>query len=595
MLYVPNPKWPQFPHQRKDLESMWDKPGWAWWWEQGTGKSKELIDNAGMLFCNAAVGALLYVGPNGLHRNFITQQLAQHLPPELLEKARTIFWHTQKADTKRWQESAREVVQHRDGLSVLAMSYDGMATPLGMKLAKEFLEARACLYGADETQRMKDPESFRTKVMLKSAPYARFRRVMTGTPVSKAPWDAWSQIKFADPDYWKPYGLDSIEGMKSAFGEWDKASRRVPLGMLKRENSLQAFYNKQGTPEELRTHYLQPKRRDGGVVHGIALQQFPVIAKDEEDRPRYKNLDRLREIIGRIRSRVLKKDVFPDLPDKITTPLEFELSPAQRRAYASLVDLGFVMTEDGRACTATMALTLLLRLHQIACGYLQTDLDPSRGDEEPHVEMLSPNPRMELLEELTADMDHQALIWARFTPDINAICAMLKKQGKTFARYDGQVSDDEAAYNEEQFHKGNAQFFVSNPQKGGEGLTLVEARTAIYYSYSFKLIEYLQSSDRPHRYGQKNAVNEIFFRALGTVDDKIIATLTNNMDMASQVTGDTLRQWLAPAQGELFIAPRKATVSIIDEPTAPAVVTNTADPFGAAMAGYVGAIGLSGK
>jgi hypothetical protein len=594
MLYVPNPKWPQFPHQRKDLESMWDKPGWAWWWEQGTGKSKELIDNGGMLFCESAINRMLYVGPNGLHRNFITQQMAQHMPPELLDKCKSIFWHTQRADTHKWQAAAREVVEHKDGLAVLSISYDGATTALGMKLMREFIDGGATLGGADESQRIKDGDSYRGKVMLKVAPHLRFRRVMTGTPVSKAPWDAWSQIKFADPDFWKPHGLDSIETMKAQFGEWDKGARRVPLGMLKREPSLQKFYDKTNVPEMLRTHYVQPKRRDGTPVHGMALMQFPTIAKDAEDRPRYKNLDQLRGIIGKIRSRVLKKDVFPDLPDKITTPLEFELSPAQRRAYASLVDLGFVMTEDGGVCTATMALTLLLRLHQIACGYLQTDVDPSRG-EEPVVKMLSPNPRLELLEELTQDIDHQALIWARFTPDIDAICAMLKKQGKTFARYDGQVTDDEAAFNEEQFHKGNAQFFVSNPQKGGEGLTLVEARTAIYYSYSFKLIEYLQSSDRPHRYGQKNAVNEIFFRALNTVDDKIIATLTNNMDMASQVTGDTLRQWLQPAQGDLFVAPRAATPSaVLDEPKTVQPV-DASDPFGAAMAQYVGAVGLSGK
>jgi hypothetical protein len=334
MLYVPNPKLAAISAPtRRPGKVHWDKPGWAWWWEQGTGKSKELIDNAGMLYCESAIGRLLYVGPNGLHRNFITQQIAQHMPEDMLAKCRSIFWHTQRADTKRWQEAAREVVQHKDGLAVLSMSYDGATTPLGMKLMREFIDGGHTLGGADESQRIKDAESYRGKVMLKVAPHLRFRRVMTGTPVSKAPWDAWSQIKFADPDFWKPYGLDSVEGMKAAFGEWDKAARRVPVGMLKRENSLQAFYNRNGTPEQLRTHYLQPKRKDGTPVPGLAFQHFPVIAKDEQDRPRYKNLDRLREIIAKIRSRVLKKDVFPDLPDKITTPLEFELSPAQRRAY----------------------------------------------------------------------------------------------------------------------------------------------------------------------------------------------------------------------------------------------------------------------
>src|ERR1035437_1228884 len=96
-----------------------------------------------------------------------------------------------------------------------------------------------------------------------------------------------------------------------------------------------------------------------------------------------------------------------------------------------------------------MALTLMLRLQQIACGYLVTDLDPSRVDDDPRMQPITPNPRLELLSELTQDLTHPALIWAKFTPDVDAICAMLLKQGKTFARYDGEVDEDERAENEE--------------------------------------------------------------------------------------------------------------------------------------------------
>lgn len=551
-LYSPITDPSQFPHQHDTLADMWDKPGYAWWWEQGTGKSRAAIDNGGMLYCDGAIKGLFMLAPNGLHRNFITQQLKRHLPPEMHKDTRALFWHQSKANTKTWQEGAREFLKF-GGLKVLAMSYDGITTDKGKALAKEFLTTTPSLYCADESARIANPEAWRTKVVLASAPYAPFRRVMTGTPVANAPWDIWAQIKFCDGSFWKQHGLDDYNAMKATFGQWDVAGRRVtmsPGAAMGRNKSLKAHYEREHMPPELQSFY---KVEGGGTV----FQIFPKLKEDAADgRPLYKNLNQLRGIIQPIRSRVLKKDVFPNLPKKIYTPLEFDMSPAQWRAYRSITDMGFAITDSGETCSASMALTLMLRQQQIACGYLVTDLDPSRcdpDDDDPRISPITPNPRLELLKEIVTDLDHQAIIWARFTPDVDAIIEMLKKLGKTSARYDGTISEDECAENEERFHEGKAQFFVSKAAKGGEGLTLIEAKTAIFYSYTFKLIEYLQASDRPDRYGQDTRVNEIFFKARGTVEEKICRSLQAKMDVASAVTGDTLRQWLTPeAQGDLF-------------------------------------------
>lgn len=547
-----------YEHQAKLIEEHGHDPGYAIWWEQGTGKSRGIVRNAVLLFIERAIGGLFMLAPNGLHRNFVTQQLPVHLPDDIAGNARALFWHQGKSSTKAWQNEARDFMAHKDGLRVLSMSYDGICTDTGKALAKEFLQSTRCLYAADESARIANPDAWRTKVVLGSAPYAPFRRVLTGTPIANAPWDCYTQIKFVDTDFWKPHGLDDINAMKASFGEWDRGARKVPIGMLKREKSLQAFYDLTGVPEVLRTHYEQATRRNTFTGEqeptGLVLQKFPVIAKDPEtEAPKYKNLEMLRGILRPIRSRILKREVL-DLPEKLTSPLEFDMSPAQTRCYRAMVDLGFVLTEDGKTCSASMALTLMLRLQQIACGYLVTDLDADRdpNDDDPRVQPINPNPRLELLGELTQDLNHPALIWARFTPDVDAICAMLLKQGKTFARYDGAISDDECAENEERFHRGQAQFFVSKASKGGEGLTLVEAQSAFFYSYSFKLIEYLQASDRPHRIGQHNPVNETIFKARGSIEERMVKSIQAKMDMAAGVTGDRLREWISPVQGSLF-------------------------------------------
>lgn len=531
----------QYDHQRTVLDDTWDRPGYAWWWEPGLGKSKELIDNGGLLYCDGAIGGTFYLGPNGLHRNFITKEVPKHLDAALLERTALLYWRTDKASTKWFQESARAFLKH-DGYKILSMSYDGLMTDTGRAFAKQYLIDVRCLYGADETQRIKEPTSARSIRVVASGTFAPFRRIMTGTPVANAPWDVYPQIKFLDADFWKPHGLDSPEAMKSAFGIWGSAMQRVPIGATKRGAGLDAYYDREGIPSCLRTKFIVKPGADGGDA--VAFKIIPTLAKDDNGSPMYRDLDRLRRIVAPIRSRVLKDDVL-DLPPKVHTPLEFEMSAPQRRAYDSMVKMGFVMLESGETCSARLALTVMLRLQQIACGYLVTDVDPLAGDD-PKVLPIVPNPRLDLLLELTQDLPHQALIWSRFTPDIDAICAALRKQGKTVARYDGAISDDECAFNEEAFHRGDAQFFVSNQAKGGEGLTLVEAQTAIYYANSFKLIERLQSSDRPYRIGQTKSVNEIDLVAVDTMDARLIVRLQGKYDVAAMVNGDVLHEWLLP-------------------------------------------------
>jgi hypothetical protein len=151
----------------------------------------------------------------------------KHLPDDIFDGARTFYWNTQRSKTKAFKNEATDFLKH-DGLKILGMSYDGIMTEEGRALAKQFLVDTRCLYGADESGRIKDISAARTKRVLASGPFAPYRRIMTGTPVSNAPWDVWSQIKFLDTDFWKPHGLDSPEAMKAAFGEWEKTAKRVP-------------------------------------------------------------------------------------------------------------------------------------------------------------------------------------------------------------------------------------------------------------------------------------------------------------------------------------------------------------------------------
>ena len=198
---------------------------------------------------------------------------------------------------------------------------------------------------------------------------------------------------------------------------------------------------------------------------------------------------------------------------------------------------------DGELWTMELALTRLLRLQQVTCGYLPT-LDPE-PDDEPYKVLPGKNIRLETLKELCEETPHQGIIWARFTKDVDLIMELLNSEGMGGAvRYDGQVNEDERANSIDRFRAQEVQWFVGKASVGGEGLTLTEAKTVIYYNNSFKLIERLQSEDRAHRIGQDQAVLYYDIAGIETVDEKIIDSLIAKVKIANTITGDQAKDWL---------------------------------------------------
>jgi SNF2 family DNA or RNA helicase len=246
----------------------------------------------------------------------------------------------------------------------------------------------------------------------------------------------------------------------------------------------------------------------------------------------YRNMDELREVMASVASRVTKDDVL-DLPPKLYGKRYHELGPTQKRLYEQLRD-DFIAELDNGVVDASLAIVRLLRFQQIVCGYL-----PNEDGE--MIQLDDGGSRLALLGETLEGLGHKAIIWARFREDINRICDML---GDRAVRYDGAVSEDEAALAKEQFQKGDAQFFVGNPAKGATGLTLHAARTVVYYSNSFKLVDRLQSEDRAHRIGQEHPVNYIDLVCPGTVDEHIVEALRKKNDIATALTGDELKDWI---------------------------------------------------
>ena len=486
MLEIPfQPVLEPLTHQAHFLSENGRRASFGLLWEQGTGKTKGLIDDAALLFCEQAIDAALVVAPNGVHRNWVVEELPKHWPGEL-PPVDAFAWSSPQAGTKRHQEGVSRLLGS-NGFIWLCMSYDAMMTDAGKQASWDLLRSRRCLYVLDESQRAKTPATKRTKRLIASSVYAPYRRLASGTPMDK-PFDIYSQIRFLDPDFWaRELGIGSFTAFKAYFGEW------VSI------------------------------KTSGG--------------RSFEQLKSYRNLDVLENVIKSITHRVLKRDVL-DLPEKSYKRVFHELSPAQRRAYDELRSEALAFLDSGELVTAELAIVRILRLQQITSGFISP-----RAGAAPIP--FDPNPRAAILREILEDLTRPAIIWARFVEDISVCVAASEAAGRRPVVFDGSKPE----LSVDVFHRGEAEDIIANLESGmTEGFTLNEADTTIYYSNHTKLIKRKQSEDRNHRIGQKHPVNYIDLLAEGTLDARNLTRLQEKGAIVAQVLGDADDGWLSPDQ-----------------------------------------------
>ncbi len=480
-----------FPWQRELIDRTRDLQAYALFWEMGVAKTLPVLDTIGHLYCSGAINGAVILAPKAVAPNWVNDEMPDHFG---IVDAAVFLWDTSKATGKGYQEKLREFLNTpQDQLAILVMSYDAIMTQRkagavrgllkGREAAKKLLTDRRCMMVLDESARIKGPDAKRTKRVLAAGKHANYRRIMTGTPVANSPFDVYTQLRFLDPDIWKRIGCGSFAAFKATFGVW-----------------------------------IEHQREDNG-------QRFKTLVD-------YQNLAVLNKIVDQWGSRLLLDDVL-DLPPKSYEKRTFTMAPAQRKLYDELKKEFIVWLDNGDMISAPLAITRMLRLQQVTSGYCPTD-----GDDKVVIE---PNPRLRCLLDTLEDVPHQALIWGKFQLDIDLISEAL---GENCVVYDGRVSQTDREDRRRAFKRGDVQYFVANPAAAGEGLTLTEAQTAIYYNSTYKLSDRLQSEGRLRRPGQEFPVNYIDIVAAGTIDATIIRALRTKVNLAAQVTGDKIRAWI---------------------------------------------------
>ena len=471
-----------YSHQLKALEKSWAEDTYALFMEMGTGKSKVLVDNIAMLYDRGAIKGALVVAPKGVYKNWDSIEFPVHMP-EHIEYTKVLWEPT---STKKKQAELDTLFADDDKLKVLIMNVEAFSTSKGLDFARSFLNifVGRALIGIDESTTIKNPTAKRTKNILKIGDLAKYRRILTGSPVTKSPLDLFSQCEFLDPYH---------------------------LGHA-------SYYS-------FRARYANMVKRNFGG------RQVQLVVS-------YRRLDELADILDKFSYRVLKEDCL-DLPEKVFTKRLVELTPEQDKAYKQMKQMALAMLDNGEVMTTVNVMTQLMRLHQITCGHFKADDGTTTALK---------NNRMDALLQLLEETDGKVIIWANYREDIKNIVAALKKAygDASTVEYHGGVDSTLRQEHIAQFQQKNGptRYFVGNAQTGGYGITLTAANTVIYYSNSYDLEKRLQSEDRAHRIGQTGSVTYVDLIAENTVDDKIVKSLRNKINIANEIMGEDIKDWI---------------------------------------------------
>jgi SNF2 family DNA or RNA helicase len=458
-----------------------DKEEFALLLDMGTGKSKVLIDTIAYLYDNGKINGALIIAPKGVYRNWTTIEIPRHMPDHV--SYYMTYWSSY--NTKQQVKLYNPLFKVSDKLHILVMNVEALSTQNGQTFARKFLSTHTTILAIDESTTIKNPKAKRTKAAISLGNLAKYRRIMSGMPVTRSPLDLYSQCVFLD---WYLLGFSSFFAFRNRYA-------------------------------------LVQKMQMGNRVFDKVVG--------------YQRLEELTEKIAPFSSRVTKEECL-DLPPKVYVYRDVDLTPEQERYYAQMKDTALVQLENMAFVTAPMVMTKMQKLHEIICGFIR---DPETGG----VTEI-PSNRISAVMDILEETDRKVIIWSNNTYDMSKLKEAISKEygPDSVATYYGSTSDNDRELIRQNFQDPEhpLRFFISNPATGKFGMTLTEAKVVIYYSNDYNLENRVQSEDRAHRIGQVDKVLYVDLITRGTVDEKIIESLRNKKKISDMVMGEDYKQWL---------------------------------------------------
>ena len=462
-----------YEHQKIALNQGGRLKNYAYFMEMGTGKTKVTIDNVAYLWQIHEIKECVVIAPNSVYLNWV-DEIKLHSP------INPYIWCWKIDKDKELDRNSQS-----NKLIYILMNVEALSHKSGQKWLQERinLNGNEMMVVIDESTTIKNPTALRTKAICKLGRGVKYRRILTGSPVTKSPLDLYTQCAFLS---------------KALLG-------------------FESFYT-------FRARY--------AVMHQIQLGSNQVLVPKY-----YTNLDELEGKLKEFSYRVKKEDCL-DLPPKVYQQRTVHLTLEQQEIYQRLKRKARAIIED-ETVSFNNKLTEILRLHQICQGFLKTD--------EGTLHEFKNNPKLKELMAILEESDGKCIVWANYVYNIKQIKKTLEdrygKDSVVSIYGEDDVESRKAAV--EHFQRDSrCQFLVGNPATGGYGLTLTAARYVIYFSNSYNLEIRWQSEDRAHRIGQKDKVTYIDLMVPNSIDVMVMSALDRKVKLSAATLGEEAKRFL---------------------------------------------------
>lgn len=342
----------------------------------------------------------------------------------------------------------------------------------------------------DEAHSIKNRTSRRSAFLLKLATRAKYRYLLTGTPISNGQLEnIYSLYCFLDP-----------------YLERGRVYSRIFKNHLERVGVGKGSFK--GSYYEFEARY-------------CILNQYHKPTS-------YINVRELQDLINEYSYRVKKADCL-DLPDKLPDEIVY-VDQAERALYKKLATESALLEYE---VLAENPLSRLVKLRQLVSGHIKTETE---------VKPVKCN-KIEILRELIEgyDDDKKLVIFAEFKYSVQEIRKLLFSMDLNYLVLDGDQKDKQIwrRFQEDK----RVRVIICQYQTAAAGIDLYASDTIIYYEPTLRSNLLEQSRDRIHRSGQVNKCSYIHLITKGTIEVDIYRALAGYSDFSEKLFTEYLNSY----------------------------------------------------
>lgn len=468
-------------HQKRALEMSFKLPHLACFFDIGTGKTRTAIDI--LRYRCAAHERLLKTiifAPKIVLTNWQNEfkKFSKIHPFDVI----VLSGSEKKRCADFYKATLNKESGHMDKAKIFITNYEALSMD---NLFSQFMEWGPEVLIADEGHRLRNPDSKRAKACIRLADTAKYKYVLTGTPILNSAMDVFNIFRFLDGG--------------ATFGK--------------------NFY-------QFRSVWFEDE--NAGMPSHVHFPKY---------RPRPETYSQMSEMIFK-KALLAKKSECLDLPPFIKKEVSVDMSTEQKKLYKQMKDeyIAYVdsLEDSGepKAVVAQLAVTKALRMQQIVTGYAKT--------EDGEIYKIKDCPRLKVLEELLED-NHESskiIVWSVFKENYVDIAAVCEKLKIDYVDLTGDTKNKDRDINIERFNNDpKCRVLIANQSAGGIGINLISSDLSIYYSKNFSLEHDLQSEGRNYRGGSEihQKVTRIDLVATETIDDLINQALSNKQNIATTI------------------------------------------------------------